>query len=679
MHTNALIHEKSPYLKQHAYNPVNWLPWGEPAFEAARQQDKPIFLSAGYSTCHWCHVMAHESFENERVAEILNREFIPIKLDREERPDVDRIYMLYVQAVTGSGGWPLSVWLTPDLKPFYGGTYFPPDSRYGRPGFADILKRLATAWRNDRGRVNEMTGNILEQLQEYTGAEGVSGIPTRAPLDAAFTQFRRVFDPKWGGFGHAPKFPRPAALNFLLRYHAMENNAEALEMTAETLRAMSVGGMHDHLGGGFHRYSVDERWFVPHFEKMLYDQAQLAASYLEAHQATGEASFAATARDIFTYVERDLTSPEGGFFSAEDADSPDAENPAHSGEGAFYIWKQAEIEDILGPDDARRFCRAFGVQKDGNVDNDPQGEFTGRNILFAATEAAWSDALTETRRKLFEKREKRPRPHLDRKILTAWNGLAISAFAKGYAVLGEARYLSAAQKAADFLLSTTYDPATANLLRRFCDGEAAISGFLDDYAFFAQALLDLFEVTGTPDYLKTAVSLARNGFSKFADPDGGGFFSTAADAGDLLLRLKDDYDGAEPSGNSVAIDVLLRLAHITGDEVFGRQAERALQWFDPKLQRQPTAAPQALCALYRWLTIPEQIVIRAEKLTPDVDAFVRDLRSKFLPFTMVLPLADAAVKDLATAAPFLSGLTRTGRMTLYHCKNLACDLPQVID
>ncbi|HWF46081.1 MAG TPA: DUF255 domain-containing protein, partial [Bryobacteraceae bacterium] len=286
MHTNALIDEKSPYLKQHAHNPVNWLPWGERAFEAARQQDKPIFLSAGYSTCHWCHVMAHESFENDRVAEILNREFVPIKLDREERPDVDRIYMLYVQAVTGSGGWPLSVWLTPDLKPFYGGTYYPPDSRYGRPGFADILERLALAWRNDRGRVDEMTGNILEQLQEYTGAGGATGIPTRAPLDAAFSQLRRAFDQKWGGFGHAPKFPRPVALNFLLRYHAMEKNDEALEMTAETLRAMAAGGMHDHLGGGFHRYSVDERWFVPHFEKMLYDQAQLAVSYLEAHQAT---------------------------------------------------------------------------------------------------------------------------------------------------------------------------------------------------------------------------------------------------------------------------------------------------------------------------------------------------------------------------------------------------------
>ena len=679
MPTNALIHEKSPYLRQHAHNPVNWLPWGEQAFEAARQQDKPIFLSAGYSTCHWCHVMAHESFENERVAEILNREFISIKLDREERPDVDRIYMLYVQAVTGSGGWPLSVWLTPELKPFYGGTYFPPDSRYGRPGFPDILERLAHAWHTDRGRVNELTGSVLEQLQDYSGREGRAGDLTRAPLDSAFSQLRRIFDRQWGGFGHAPKFPRPVAFNFLLRYYAMENNSEALEMTAGTLQAMSVGGMHDQLGGGFHRYSVDERWFVPHFEKMLYDQAQLAVSYLEAHQATGEAAFAKIARGIFTYLERDLTSPEGAFYSAEDADSPDPENPSHSGEGAFYLWRQSEIEHILGSENARRFSKAFGTQKDGNVDHDPQGEFSGRNILFAATEDAWGESLQEPRQKLFEAREKRPRPHLDNKILTAWNALAISAFVKGYAVLREPRFLTVAQRAADFLFAKMRDPQSGNLLRRFCDGEAAISGFLDDYAFFAQALLDLFESTGNPEYLKGALSLARDGFSKFVDSENGGFFSTAASANDLLLRLKDDYDGAEPSGNSVAIDVLLRLAHITGDAAFSKQAEAGLRWFSPKLQAQPTASPQALCALYRWLSVPEQIVVRAESLTPDVEAFIHDSRAKFLPFTMVLPVTDTAAAVLTPVAPFLGSLTRTGRMTLYHCKNLVCDLPQVIN
>ena len=449
-------------------------------------------------------------------------------------------------------------------------------------------------------------------------------------------------------------------------------------MTAETLTAMSRGGMHDQLGGGFHRYSVDERWFVPHFEKMLYDQAQLASAYLEAYQATGEASFAATARDIFTYVQRDLTSPEGGFYSAEDADSPDPDNPSHSGEGAFYIWKQSEIDEILGSD-ARLFLKAFGVEKDGNVYNDPQGEFTGRNILFATAEDAQSESFNRQRQKLFGKRETRPRPHLDAKILTAWNGLAISAFAKGYAVLGETGYLAAAERAANFLLSTMYDAASGKLLRRFCDGDAAISGFLDDYAFFAQALLDLFEVTGSAEYLKTVASLTRAGLSGFTDAEHGGFYSTAAGAGDLVLRLKDDYDGAEPSGNSVAIDVLLRLAHITGDDAFGKQAETALRWFAPRLERQPTASPQALCALYRWLTVPEQIVVRAATITPEVHALIAKLRSKFVPFAMVLPLTDASAQELAPIAPFLSGLSRTGRMTIYHCKNLSCDLPQVID
>ena len=351
MHTNALVHEKSPYLRQHAHNPVDWLPWGQMAFDKARREDKPIFLSIGYSTCHWCHVMAHESFEDERVAELLNREFVPIKMDREERPDIDRIYMLFVQATTGSGGWPMSVWLTPDLKPFFGGTYFPPGSRYGRPGFRELLVHLAQVWKHERDKVELSGNNVAEQLTAMAA-------PASAPLRAgcrtccttAFRQFERMFDKQHGGFGAAPKFPRPVVLNFLLRYSFQDNNPEALAMVTQTLHAMAAGGMHDQLGGGFHRYSVDDHWFVPHFEKMLYDQAQLATAYLEAYQATGDEALAAVARDIFDYVLRDLTSPEGGFYSAEDADSPDPENPAHSGEGSFYIWRQAEIESILGAD-----------------------------------------------------------------------------------------------------------------------------------------------------------------------------------------------------------------------------------------------------------------------------------------------------------------------------------------
>ncbi|MGA8025569.1 MAG: thioredoxin domain-containing protein, partial [Bryobacteraceae bacterium] len=429
MHTNALIHEKSPYLRQHANNPVDWLAWGEAAFEKARDEDKPIFLSIGYSTCHWCHVMAHESFEDEGVAEILNREFVPIKVDREERPDVDRIYMLFVQATSGSGGWPMSVWLTPELKPFFGGTYFPPDSRYGRPGFRDLLQHLARAWKQERGRVEESSSQVAEQLRAMASSAKSSLRPDRELFESAFWQFRRMFDSRWGGFGGAPKFPRPVVLNYLLRRYALEKSEEALEMVTKTLHAMAAGGMHDQLGGGFHRYSVDERWFVPHFEKMLYDQAQLAISYLEAYQITRDENLAAIARDIFSYVLRDLTDPSGAFYSAEDADSPDPENPAHSGEGAFYVWKKSEIEALLGKEDAAAFCAALGVEAEGNVAQDPHGEFSGRNILYRAggdesgDEEESSNALVRWKRILLEARSKRPRPHLDRKILTSWNSL----------------------------------------------------------------------------------------------------------------------------------------------------------------------------------------------------------------------------------------------------------------
>jgi uncharacterized protein YyaL (SSP411 family) len=690
MQTNALIDEKSPYLRQHAQNPVAWLPWGERAFEKARKEDKPIFLSVGYSTCHWCHVMAHESFEDESVAEILNRDFVPVKVDREERPDVDRIYMLFVQASTGSGGWPMSVWLTPQLKPFFGGTYFPPDSRYGRPGFRDILQHLARAWKQERQKIEGSSTNVVEQLRAMatTASHGVK--PERELFDSAFWQFRRMFDSKWGGFGNAPKFPRPVALNYLLRYYAAKNGAEALDMVTATLHGMARGGMHDHLGGGFHRYSVDERWFVPHFEKMLYDQAQLATSYLEAHQITGEEKLAQNARDIFSYVLRDLTDSHGAFYSAEDADSPDPENPSHSGEGAFYIWKKSEIDGLVSETDAAVFCARFGVRPEGNVEQDPHGEFTGRNILYEAMseeEAAQRariaigelhPALDRAKRALFEVRTKRPRPHLDTKILTAWNGLMISAFAKASAVLRDKRYLEAAERAVSFLLSSMYDSKSNRLLRRFCEGEAAVPAFLDDYAFFAQALIDLFEASFNPAYLEIAVNLAKNGFAQFEDTEHGGFFSTAGGASDLLLHMKDDYDGAEPSGNSVAADVLLRLAHLTGDSSFRDRAERCLRWVAPRLEAQPTMAPQMLVALGRWLSEPEQVVIRCDGMTPEVESLLAERRQKFSPSSVLVVITDDSAEKLAPTAPFLSQLERKGRITLYKCRNFACALPQVI-
>lgn len=689
MHTNALIHEKSPYLRQHAQNPVDWLPWGDAAFEKARKEDKPIFLSIGYSTCHWCHVMAHESFEDDRVAEVLNREFVPIKVDREERPDVDRIYMLFVQASTGSGGWPMSVWLTPELKPFFGGTYFPPDSRYGRPGFRELLEHLAHAWKQERTRVEVASTDVIEQLRGMTSTAKSALEPDRELFGTAFWQFRRMFDARWGGFGNAPKFPRPVALNYLLRYYAAEQNEEALEMVTRTLRGMAAGGMHDHLGGGFHRYSVDERWFVPHFEKMLYDQAQLAVSYLEAYQITANEEFAEAARGIFTYVLRDLADKDGGFYSAEDADSPDPENPSHSGEGAFYIWRKGEIEALLGEADTAIFSARFGVEAGGNVDEDPHGEFTGRNILFAArTEEEAGrvcelnaidaqDSIAQDKQKLFEAREKRPRPHLDNKILTSWNALMISALTKGYSVLGEKRYLYAAERAVGFLLSRMYDQSSGRLLRRFCDGEAAVPAFADDYAFLIQAFLDLFEVNFQVSYLEVAVDLAQRGLKQFEDREQGGFFSTQAQATDLLLRMKDDYDGAEPSANSIATDALLRLAHLTGEESFRHAADRSLRWFAPKLRAQPTMAPQMLVALGRWLAEPEQTVIRCEEVNDQVEELLAG-RRKFAPNSVLLAITDAAAEQLKRIAPFLSGLERKGRITIYECRNFTCELPKVM-
>ena len=679
MPINALIDEKSPYLRQHASNPVNWMPWGDAAFAKARTEDKPIFLSIGYSTCHWCHVMAHESFEDPDVAKVLNEYFVPVKVDREERPDVDRIYMLFVQASTGSGGWPMSVWLTPELQPFYGGTYFPPDSRYGRPGFKELSQHLAKAWSTDRQRVIDSGRNVTEQLSALSSGTTAPSVVDESVFEAPFAQFRRMFDPQWGGFGTAPKFPRPVVFNYLLRFYAATGNEEALGMVTHTLRKMADGGMHDQLGGGFHRYSVDEHWFVPHFEKMLYDQAQLAVSYLEAYQITKEERFADVARGIFGYVLRDLHDERGGFHSAEDADSPDPENPSHSGEGAFYIWTQTEIAHTVDPEVLPAFLHHYGVEPDGNVENDPQGEFTGRNILYLAAQSAnlaSGPRLAEAKKKLFTVRERRPRPHLDDKVLTSWNSLMISALAKGFAVLADEQLLKAAESALQFLIGQMHDEKSGLLLRRYSDGEAAIHGFLDDYAFFAQALLDMFEITGKAEYLKRAQSLAGDGFRLFEDAERGGFFATEAGAGDLLLRLKDDYDGAEPSGNAVATDVLLRLSHLTGDLSFEARAGKSLEAAGKSLSAQPTMAPQIMVALGRSLLAPKQIVYRCEVVDQQLLDQVRTERQSFEPNVAVLLIGDHSARQLAACSPFLAQLERKGRYTIYRCENFTCSLPQ---
>jgi uncharacterized protein YyaL (SSP411 family) len=445
-------------------------------------------------------------------------------------------------------------------------------------------------------------------------------------------------------------------------------------MVTHTLHSMAAGGMHDQLGGGFHRYSVDERWFVPHFEKMLYDQAQLAIAYLQAYQATNDENLASVARDIFEYVRHDLTSPEGGFYSAEDADSPDPENPGHAGEGSFYIWRKAEIDGVLGSD-SPLFCRHFGVEPEGNVEVDPHGEFRGRNILFQAEEGPVPAGVA----KLLAVREERPRPHLDNKILTSWNGLQISALAKGYRVLADSRYLSAATQAAKFLLAKMYSPGDGQLFRRFCDGEAAVPAFLDDYAFLAQALLDLFEAKPEAWLLRFAVDLAERGLARFEDRDAGGFFSTEAGASDLLFRIKDDYDGAEPSGNSVATHLLLRLAHITGRTHFADQAARSLRAFAPKMKAQPSIAPQMLVALGRWLADPEQVIIRCCEQDAESDQLERQYTRKSTPAAIVLSLSDQCAQELKDVAPFLASLERRGRITVYECRNFTCQLPKIID
>ena len=689
--SNHLVGEKSPYLLQHANNPVDWYPWGDGAFAKAKSENKPIFLSIGYATCHWCHVMERESFENEAVARILNDNFVSIKVDREERPDVDRVYMLFVQASTGQGGWPMSVWLTPDRKPFFGGTYFPPDARFGRPGFAAILQRLAEAWTTDRQRVEDSGAKVLDQLGAYTRFDTRGELPGPEALTKAYEIFRRTYDPQYGGFGREPKFPRPSVFNFMLRHYKAFGNEEALEMVTETLRAMAKGGMHDQIGGGFHRYSVDQRWFVPHFEKMLYDQAQLAISYLEAFQITRDGDFAATARDIFTYVLRDLTDPAGGFYCAEDADSaPHASDPHEKSEGAFYIWSAEEIKRLLKEPLLSMFMYRYGVEDVGNVSEDPHGEFIGRNILYevctveqTAARAGISvddarAALHEAVKALLVVRAKRPRPLLDDKILASWNGLMISAFAKGAQVLNEPKYAAAARAAADFLKRKLWDAGRHVLQRRYRQGEAAVDGFLDDYGFCGLGLLDLYETTFAADDLAWAVELAERAIALFEDKEHGGFFATPdfsppaipsdgsqhgeeSSMPELVLRLKDDYDGAEPSGNSAMALFLVRLARMTGRDDFHVAAERTLKAFSSRIEEGAVGVPQMLVALQLFQSPPSEIVLAG----PADDAQLAAVRRLFLPQSIVMRAEDAG-----RGLPAIGG-----KPTVYVCENFTCKLP----
>jgi hypothetical protein len=698
-HTNRLEHEKSPYLLQHAHNPVDWYPWGEEAFAKARKENKPIFLSIGYSTCHWCHVMAHESFENEEVAAIMNREFVNIKVDREERPDVDRVYMTFVQATTGSGGWPMSVWLTPNLQPFVGGTYFPPDDRYGQPGFRKVLERVAAAWKQDQVKITEQGSRIVEALSQSQAAQpDTTNKIDIGVFDTAYEQFSRTYDSREGGFGTSPKFPRPVALNFLSRFYARapksDSGKHALEMDLFTLRKMAAGGVHDHLGGGFHRYAVDRYWHVPHFEKMLYDQAQLAVAYLDAFQITQDRQFGSVAGGILDYVARDMTSKDGGFFSAEDADSPVAAgaDPGHheTKEGVFYIWTKKEIDSAIGAV-AEIFDFHYGVQPHGNAPegSDPQDEFRGKNILierhtvaetakhFKKSEDEVRKSLADSREKLLSIRVKRSRPHLDDKIITAWNGLMISAFARAAQVLNEPRYLESATRAAQFLRTHLYDEKSKLLFRNYRDGRSEIEGFADDYAFVIQGLLDLYEASFDIQWLKFAFELQETQDRLFVDEKNGGYFSTSGKDKNVVIRMKDDNDSAEPAASSVAALNLLRLSQIADRKELQERAQKTLEAFGPTLSHFASAMPQMLVALDFSLSKPRQIVIAGKRDAPETKALLQEVHRHFLPKTILL-LADGAegqeyLGEKNEAIRAMSMIDN--KPAAYVCENFACKAP----
>ncbi len=609
---NRLIAETSPYLLQHAYNPVNWYSWSREAFDKARHENKPIFLSIGYSTCHWCHVMARESFEDQAIADILNQHFISIKVDREERPDVDQIYMAATQAVTGAGGWPMSVFLLPDKKPFYAGTYFPPLPRQNHPGFAELLTALAHAWKEQQETLMDTATKLTAHLQDTAKTRAVKTLDENWSTQA-FTSLSRNYDIRYHGFGTRNKFPRPSCFNFLIAYGKRTGDKTAFDMTRKTLEAMALGGMHDHLGGGFHRYSVDRQWKIPHFEKMLYDQAQLVVVYLQMYQQTEDTFFADIAEKTIQYVLRDLQHPQGGFFSAEDADSINPYNESEHSEGAYYLWQEREIRQALDDTAARIFMSCYGVRPEGNAPEDPAGEFSGRNILFleknvseladsfGKSEDELQLLLKDSRSKLLKRRELRTRPHRDEKIITAWNGLMLSALSQAGRILNKPEYIDAARRLVHFLF--THPQRDGQLERCRRDGENRLAGVLEDYSFLIQGLLDLQAATYEDDYLQKAVALSDKQLEIFADPDGGFYNSATAD--DLLIRMKETYDGAEPSGNSVAALNFLRLGRMLNKAKWINVAEKTIKSFGTILQTNSSALPLLLTALELSLQAPK--------------------------------------------------------------------------
>ncbi|MDY7030611.1 MAG: thioredoxin domain-containing protein [Thermodesulfobacteriota bacterium] len=671
---NRLINEKSPYLLQHAENPVDWYPWSEEAFKSAKEQDKPIFLSIGYATCHWCHVMAHESFEDEDVARILNQYYVSIKVDREERPDIDHIYMNVCQALTGRGGWPLSIFMTPEGKPFYAGTYFPKESRMGMTGFMDILRQIASLWWKDRNRLLDVSDKIIDAIQTKTDqATGVTNLDSDV-LKKGYEQLARSFDPRWGGFGREPKFPSPHQLTFLMRWNLRSKNSSALEMSEKTLDNMRSGGIFDQIGFGFHRYSVDERWLVPHFEKMLYDQALLAIAYIEAYQIAQNESYAATAQEIFQYVLRDMTSPEGGFYSAEDADS-------EGKEGMFYIWTPEEVKIHLGEERGDIFCRFYDIRDGGNFEDGYSIPHMPVSVeTFAKKEGMdvteLKEILEESRIQLFSVREKRVHPLKDDKIITAWNGLMIAALAKGYKALGDETYKDAAKDAVSFILNTLKKDEN-RLLRRYRQGHVAYHAYLDDYAFLVWGLIELYEATFEISYLEEAIHINRTMIDLFWDEAEGVFYFTGKENESLITRSKEIYDGAMPSGNSVAALNLLRLGRMTGDTVLEKKIDRMGAAFTADIFTHPMAHTHFLGAVDFMVGPSMEIVIAGDPDLTESKEMAKTINRMFLPNKVLLfrPQGEEG-KRVSTVSPFASDLAPTNeKPTVFICEQYTCKRP----
>jgi uncharacterized protein YyaL (SSP411 family) len=674
--TNRLSHETSPYLRQHAHNPVDWHPWDAEALQLAKQLDRPIFLSIGYSACHWCHVMEHESFENEEIAKILNDNFVSIKVDREERPDLDQIYMASVQMLTGSGGWPMSVFLTPDLKPFTGGTYFPPDDRYGRPGFKRLLLHIADVWRTRRAEVEEAASQITGHLRDFGRLEAEEGELDASLLRTAAGGLARAFDSRHGGFGQAPKFPHPMDLRLLLRCWKRFDDPQALEMVRVTLDHMARGGIYDHLGGGFARYSTDERWLAPHFEKMLYDNALLVHCYLEAFQAAGEPFYREVVEETLGWVLREMTSPDGPFYSTLDADS-------EGEEGKFYVWTAAEIEQVLGREDAELFAAVYGIEPEGNWEH-------GQNILHRVktfAQYARLNGMSETdlrgrldacRRKLFEVRGRRVWPGRDDKALTSWNGLMIGALAQAAQVLDSPDYAEAAGRAADFIL-TRMRTKDGRLLRTWSAGsEPKLNAYLEDYSFLLDGLVSLYEATFAPRWIEAALDLTEVMIDQFWDAADGGFFYTGRDHESLIARGKDPHDNAIPSGNSMAVTALLRLVKLTGRMDLQEKAEATLRLYRGLLGAHPLAAGQMLLALDFHLGPVQEIALVGDPAAEDTRRVLRLLNGAYQPHrVMALKKLGNDEKKLEEMMPLLAGKTSQGPVTVYVCRNFTCQAPLV--